>query len=490
MYRELIKEVSQLGSHRVLLAGDFMLDCYVYGDAMRISPEAPVPVLRVVRRENKCGGAASVAADIAALGGQAVCIGIIGEGENGKILASLLKDTGADISGLITSCDRPTTTKQRLVGLAQHRHQQQLMRIDEESNRPVTDADAKKIIESYKAAINTVDIVCLQDYAKGMLSEPLATEFIRIAKSAGKKVLVDPPLQGGYSKFKGASCITPNRHEAALAAGFEIENFDDANRAAEKLLESLDLEAVIITMDKDGAYLKTSRISQHVPTIARNVYDVTGAGDVVLSALAVSLAAGWEYYNAVSLANIAGGLEVEKFGVATVSTAEIITELIARCNEKTGKIIDDEKLPDILTYHRARGDRVVFTNGCFDVLHCGHIEYLQFSRKQGDVLIVGLNSDRSVRENKGETRPINNQADRAQVLAALECVDYVIIFDEATPVDIVPKVSPDILVKGEDWKDKGVVGREFVEANGGKVVLAKMVEGKSSTNIISKMAQK
>jgi D-beta-D-heptose 7-phosphate kinase/D-beta-D-heptose 1-phosphate adenosyltransferase len=388
------------------------------------------------------------------------------------------------------SKERPTTTKQRLVGLAQHRHQQQLMRIDEEISEDVSCEEGKSIIELYKNAINDVDIVCLQDYAKGILSPSLTSQFISIARQAGKRVLVDPPLRDNYSKFTGASTMTPNRQEASLVVGFPIESKEDAERAASILLEKFELEAAIITMDKDGAYLKTSDRSMMVSTIARTVYDVTGAGDVVLAAMAVSLAGGWDYYDAVSLANIAGGLEVEKFGVATVSRDEIIAELIERCNEKTGKIANQENLDDVLGYHRAKNDTIVFTNGCFDVIHRGHIEYLQFSKKQGDILIVGLNSDRSVRENKGPTRPINGEADRAQVLAALECVDYVVIFDEATPVDIIPKVCPDILVKGEDWKDKGVVGREFVEARGGKVILARMVEGKSSTNIIDKMEAK
>jgi len=487
MYRELLKKVSQLGESKVLLVGDFMLDSYVYGDALRISPEAPVPVLKVMKRENKCGGAASVAADLAALGAKAVCIGIIGNDDNGRILSELLSACGADTSGLLVSANRPTTTKQRLIGLAQHRHQQQLMRIDDEVSEPVGGGDAADILKLYKSAVEKADIVCLQDYAKGILSPELTREFVAIARKAGKRVVVDPPLRNDYSKFIGSSTMTPNRQEASLVVGFPIETQADAERAAGILLEKFELEAAIITMDKDGAYLKTKERSMMVPTIARTVYDVTGAGDVVLAALAVALACGWDYYSAVNLANIAGGLEVEKFGVATVSRDEIISELIERCNEKIGKCIEQHELPDVLNYHRVRKETIVFTNGCFDVIHRGHIEYLRFAKQQGDVLIVGLNSDRSVRENKGPSRPINNESDRAAVLAALECVDYVVIFDELTPVDIVPKVCPDILVKGEDWKDKGVVGREFVEARGGKVVLAKMVEGKSSTSIINKI---
>lgn len=489
MYRELLKKVSKLGQPRVLLVGDFMLDSYVYGDALRISPEAPVPVLKVVRREDKCGGAASVAADIAALGAKAVCIGVIGNDQNGRILTALLEKTGADTNGLLAIDNRPTTTKQRLVGLAQHRHQQQLMRIDEEDSSPLDSHCSQQILNLYKSAIKQADIVCLQDYAKGMLCESLTREFISIANKEGKIILVDPPLRNDYSKFTGVSAITPNRQEASMVVGFSIDTSDDAEKAASCLLDKFDLEAAIITMDKDGAYLKTKQRSMLVPTIARTVYDVTGAGDVVLAAMAVALASGWQYYDAVSLANIAGGLEVEKFGVATVSRDEIIAELANRCGEKFGKIITQEQLDEVLSYHRAAKETIVFTNGCFDVLHRGHTTYLKFAKEQGDLLIVGLNSDSSIRENKGPTRPINSQHDRAEVLSALEYVDYVVIFDEPTPAEIIPKVCPNVLVKGEDWKDKGVVGQEFVESKGGKVVLAKLVEGKSSTNIINKMQQ-
>ncbi len=487
MYSELLKKVTNLGNPKILLVGDFMLDSYVYGDALRISPEAPVPVLKIVRREDKCGGAASVAADIAAMGGECICVGLIGDDSEGVCLKKLLEETNSDTDGLIISKNRPTTSKQRLVGLAQHRHQQQLMRVDQEDSSAINEEENIALLEVFKSKLASADIVCLQDYNKGVLSPKITQEFIKLAKDAGKMVLVDPPLHNDYSKFKGATLITPNRQETSCVVGFSIETIDDAKRAADILLEKYELDAAVITLDKDGAFLKSDTLSELVPTIAKTVYDVTGAGDMVLAALATALAGGCNLKSAVEISNIAGGLEVEKFGVATVSIDEIINEIIARSHSKTGKIHETKSLEKIVEYHRRLGEKIVFTNGCFDVIHRGHIEYLSFTKRQGDIVVLGLNSDASVKRLKGPERPINNQHDRAAVLAALESVDYITIFDEDTPANLIELVKPDVLVKGADWKDKGVVGQEFVESRGGKVVLAEIVEGKSSTNTIEKM---
>ena len=249
----------------------------------------------------------------------------------------------------------------------------------------------------------------------------------------------------------------------------------------------MNLEAAVITLDKEGAFLKAKGISEIVPTRPRNVYDVTGAGDMVLATLAVTLAAGCDYKTAVEISNIAGGIEVEKFGVATVTIEEIVNEIISENRGKGGKIRPVESLVTELDWHRRQKEKIVFTNGCFDVLHRGHIEFLKFCKSHGDIVVVGLNSDSSVKKIKGPGRPINNQHDRAAVLAALETVDYVTIFDEPNPLNLIKKVKPDVLVKGQDWAEKGVIGREFVESIGGKVVLAPLVEGKSSTKIIEKM---
>jgi len=487
MYEKLLKTVTNLGSPKVLVAGDFMLDVYIYGDALRISPEAPVPVLKVIETEYRCGGAASVAADVAVLGGLPFCLGVIGDDHNGETLVKKLVEVGADTTGLLKAPDRPTTTKQRLIGLAQHRHRQQLFRMDQESAEPLSDRQYEKILQVYKNHLSQADIICLQDYNKGLFTPAVCKQMIQWATTANKKVLVDPSLNSDYSKYAGATVITPNRKEASVAVGFEIKTADDADRAAGELAQKLKLSAVVITLDKDGAYLKTEDISEMIPTRPRSVYDVTGAGDMVLATLAVTLAANCDYKTAVQLANMTGGIEVEKFGAATVTIEEIINEIVGQNRSKSGKVRSVDSLVEELSWRRKQKETVVFTNGCFDVVHRGHIEFLRFCKQQGDIVVVGLNSDSSVRVIKGPERPINNQYDRAAVLAALETVDYVTIFDEPDPLSLIRKVKPDILVKGQDWAQKGVVGREFVESYGGKVILAPLVEGKSSSATIEKI---
>ncbi len=487
MYEKLLKTVTNLGSPKVLVAGDFMLDVYIYGDALRISTEAPVPVLKVTDSESRCGGAGSVAADVTALGGAPLCVGVIGDDQNGKILKKKLAEIGADVSGLFEVTGRPTITKQRLIGLAQHRHRQQLFRMDYELVEPLAEQQYKKILQAYKDSLSEADIVCLQDYDKGLLSAGVCRQMIEWATTADKKVLVDPTMVGDYSKYAGATAITPNRKETSVAAGLEIITADDAAKAADELVRRLKLEAVVITLDKEGAYLKTKDISELIPTRPRSVYDVTGAGDMVLATLAMTLAAGCDYRTAVQLANITGGIEVEKFGTATVTIEEIINEIVSQNRSRSGKVRSADSLAEELSWRRRQKETAVFTNGCFDVLHRGHIDFLRFCKQQGNIVVVGLNSDSSVRTIKGPERPINNQYDRAAVLAAMETVDYVTIFNEPDPLNLIKKVRPDILVKGQDWAQKGVVGREFVESYGGKVVLAPIVEGKSSTATIEKI---
>jgi len=291
MYEKLLKTVTNLGSPKILVVGDFMLDVYIYGDALRISPEAPVPVLKVTKTENSYGGASRVAADLAALGALPVCLGVIGDDRNGQTLKQLLRDAGADIDTLITVNDRPTISKQRLIGLAQHRHRQQLIRIDEESTEPLSDQQCKELLKNYNDKLKQVDVVCLQDYNKGLLSPSVCKRMIQSATQANKKVLVDPSLSSDYSKYAGATVITPNRREASAAVGFEIKTAADVARAAKELAEELKLRAVVITLDKEGAHLRTEKTNEIIPTRPRSVYDVTGAGDMVLATLSIALAA-------------------------------------------------------------------------------------------------------------------------------------------------------------------------------------------------------
>ncbi len=488
MYEKLLKAVTNLGSPKVLLAGDFMLDVYVYGDADRISPEAPVPVLKVVKTDASCGGAGRVAVNLAALRAEPICVGVIGKDPNANKVRDELLQIHADVAGLLAADDgRPTITKTRLIGRAQHRHQQQLFRMDEESTGPLSGEQSGHILQIYTDKLSRADIVCLQDYNKGLLTPALCRQMLQAARSAGKKVIVDPSPAADYSIYTGATVITPNRQEASLAVGFEIETVEQAAAAAAELLEKLKLEAVVITLDREGAYLKTPDLDEMLPTRPRNVYDVTGAGDTVLATIAVALAAGCDYSTAVRLANITAGLQVEKFGAATVTIEEIINELITLKPGAGGKLRPLDLLAVELDRLRKQNRTIVWTNGCFDVIHTGHIEFLKFCRRQGDIVVVGLNSDKSVRAIKGPDRPIHNQFDRMTVLAALETVDYITIFDEPDPLKPIKKVRPDVMVKGQDWAKKNIVGRQFVESYGGKLILAPLVEGKSTTSIIEKI---
>jgi len=487
MYNQLLKTIGNLGAPKVLVVGDFMLDVYVYGDAVRISPEAPVPVLNVTATEHRCGGAASVAADLAALGAAPVCIGAVGDDADGQILVEALTNQGVDVSTLHRLPDRPTVTKQRLIGLAQHRHKQQLMRIDREVTEPLSIETGEQMLRLYRELLPGADIVCLQDYNKGLLTDLVCQQMIRLANEAGKRILVDPTPSSDYVKYSGATVLTPNRHEASGAVCYEIRTASDAARAAEHLLKDLMLEAVVLTLDKEGAYLATRETSELLPIKPRSVYDVTGAGDVVLATLAVSLAADSDYLTAVHLANIAGGIEVEKFGAATVTRSEMVHEIAKLYGRRNAKVRSLDALLDELTWRRDRGQTIVFTNGCFDVIHRGHIEYLESCRAQGDIVVVGLNSDDSVRTLKGPGRPVNNQQDRADVLSSLEAVDFITVFDDPSVLELVKKIRPDVLVKGGDYGKEGVVGWEFVESYGGRVVVAPLVKGKSSTATIEKI---
>jgi D-beta-D-heptose 7-phosphate kinase/D-beta-D-heptose 1-phosphate adenosyltransferase len=446
-----------------------------------------VPVLKITETEHRCGGAGSVAANLAALGAKAYCLGVIGDDPDSEILKTKLIEAGANVDGLFKAPNRPTISKQRLIGLAHHLHRQQLIRMDREPAESFSDEMTESVLAAYRDKLPDVDMICLQDYNKGLLSESLCRQMIRLASEANKKVLVDPCLTSDYSKYAGATVITPNREESSVAAGFELIDVTTAAKAADYLFQKLQLEAVVITLDKEGAYLKTGKKGLMIPTRPRSVYDVTGAGEMVLAILAVTLAAGCDYQTAVQLSNIAGGIEVEKFGTETVTIEEIADEIAGQNRRTIGKIRTADSLLSELARHRRQKKTIVFTNGCFDVLHRGHIEYLKFCRQQGDVVVVGLNSDSSVKEIKGPERPINNEHDRASLLAVLEMVDYITIFSEPTPTDLIRKVRPDVLVKGEDWAVKGVVGREFVESYGGKVALAPLVENKSSTATIEKI---
>ncbi|HUU85432.1 MAG TPA: D-glycero-beta-D-manno-heptose 1-phosphate adenylyltransferase [Phycisphaerae bacterium] len=484
--------VRSFAGRRVLLVGDLILDRYIYGDAERISPEAPVPVLRAMERFDRVGGSANVAACLRALGVEVVCCGVTGDDEAARELDSLLSELGVDRTGVVRSGSRPTTTKTRLVGLAQHRHRQQLLRLDDESTAPLEAAEAERLAERAWHAVADVDAVCIEDYDKGVVSVGLVASLRAEAKRQAKPILVDPARLTDYSRYRGATILTPNRGELLLATGRPPQGNgtpEEIARRAAGLLKSVGAEAVVVTLDREGAVLVRGTDNwTHVPTRPRSVYDNTGAGDAVLAMLAAAVAADGELLDAVRLANIAGGLEVEKFGCVPITTDEVLAELRLEGNRQAGKLRGADELVAELALRRDRGETVVFTNGCFDILHAGHVDLLARCRQEGSLLVVGLNSDASVRSlSKGAGRPINSQDARGAVLGALECVDYVVLFDEPTPEQLIRRIRPDVLVKGQDWADKGVVGGEFVEREGGKVVLLPLVEGHSTTDIIERI---
>lgn len=488
--RDLIALLDRWQSRKIVVAGDFMLDRYAYGNADRLSPDAPVPVLAVVREEHKPGGAANVCLDLRALRCDVVTVGVIGNDDSGKLLRAHLEAAKCDTSGLVEAEGRPTTVKQSLVGLAQHRHPQKMFRLDVEHNGPLGEELEQRLIEQAIASLDGAAALCLEDYNKGVLNPRICRALIDEANRRDIPVLVDPAATDDYSRYRGATCLTPNRTEAERAThrrdvGDDLQKLE---AMAAELRESVDLDVLVLTLDKQGAMLlERGTPPVIVPTVARQVYDVTGAGDMVLAMLAAARANGADWEQAVELANAAAGLEVEKFGVVPIPLEEVLLSLLQRDHERLGKVRALEQLLPELSAYRGQGRKIAFTNGCFDILHAGHVQFLREARRHGDLLVVGLNSDASIRGLKGDGRPVNQQADRVMVLSELQSVDYVVVFEEDTPRKLIEAIKPDALVKGADYTREQVVGHEIVESHGGRVVLVDLVEGRSTTNIIRRV---
>ena len=400
------------------MVGDLILDRYLYGDAERISPEAPVPVLRTVETREAVGGSANVAACLGALGCRVVVCGTIGHDNHGETLSRLLDELRADTSGVLSLPDRPTTTKTRLVGLAQHRHRQQLLRVDEEETSPLPTAVAERLATLACDLLGQVDVICIEDYSKGVVTEGLVAAIVAEARRCSCPVLVDPARLKDYGAYRGADILTPNRDELSIVVGHALDSLEAVAAGAREVLESLGSRAVVATLDREGAVLvEKDRDWRHVPTVPRSVYDNTGAGDAVLSMLAAAVAAGADLPSATRLANIAGGLEVEKFGCVPITADEVLAELRLEDRLQNGKLRTVDELVAELSLRRDRGETVVFTNGCFDILHAGHVDLLKRCRREGSLLVVGLNTDESVRLlDKGPSRPIMTFANRAAVL--------------------------------------------------------------------------
>lgn len=489
MSNGLIELVEHLPRSRVLLVGDLMLDRYIFGNADRLSPEAPVPVLHYQKEEYRLGGAGSVAADLAALGAHVMVVGVLGQDEASKHVRRLLKEWNIDGSGIVEVANRPTVTKLRLVGSAQHRNPQQLIRLDTESSSPLTQEVIDQIVHCIDSRLADADIVCIEDYNKGTVID-VARQAIQMARARGLCVIVDPANGVDYRKYFQATALKLNRTEAERAAAVAALDENGTSPAAEKLLKEHQLEAVIVTLDKHGAYLATaSGERRHLKTRERQVFDVTGAGDMVLAMITVARAAGASWTDAVALGNIAGGLEVEKFGCVPITPQEIIHDLLSESRESLGKQRALEQLLPEVNRHRALGRKIVFTNGVFDIVHLGHIEYFQFAKRQGDILVVAVNTDASVRRLKGPKRPIIPEKDRLKLLEELQSIDYVLTFEQDTPIKLIEQIKPDVLVKGADYSKEKVVGWDIVEACGGRVELAPLVDGRSTSSVIQKILE-
>lgn len=477
----------------MVVVGDFMLDRQVYGNAERLSPNAPVPVLAAERKEHSPGGAANVCLDLRALRCEVHCVGVVGNDEHGKALKRALVEAGCRTSGIVTAMDRPTTVKHNYIGLAQHRHPQWMFRVDEESCAPLSAAYEEQLLAKVEPLLSKADVLCLEDYNKGVLTAGLCRRLVQSAKRRGVAVFVDPAAINDYTKYRGATCITPNRTEAALATGIDTTTNGPTTlrRVAETIQRDLDISHVVLTLDRAGMLLlRRDEEPLHASTRVRDVYDVTGAGDMVLAVLAAAYANGVDWPAALELANTAAGLEVERFGVVPIELSELLLAVLERGSTGRGKLRTAEQLVVELAAHRVRGKKIVLTNGCFDILHAGHIKYLREARRFGDLLVAAINSDDSIKRIKGNGRPVMTQADRVMVMSELACVDYIVVFDEDTPVKLLKKLRPDVLVKGADYKSKkDIVGWEVVESYGGKVQRVGMVEGCSTTNIIRKVRQ-
>jgi len=467
-----MKELLDFSQSRVLTFGDVMLDRYWHGGTSRISPEAPVPVVKVEVEEGRPGGAGNVALSIAALGGKATLVGLAGQDEPGDILERQLTEAGVGCR-LVRQSQFPTITKLRVIS----RHQQ-LIRLDFEDGFP--GVDNEQLMRTFEAALGDCDVVVLSDYGKGTLQN--VAGFIQAARAAGRRVLVDPKGMD-FSRYRGATLITPNLGEFEAVVG-HCPDDDALVERGQNLISELDLQALLITRGEHGmSLLQRDRESHHLPAQAREVFDVTGAGDTVIATLAAGLASGLPMDSATQLANTAAGVVVGKLGTATATAQELAQALAAQRTADHG-VIEEGALMDAVAAARARGETIVMTNGCFDILHAGHVTYLEEASKLGDRLLVAVNVDETVRALKGVDRPVNPVENRMHVLAALGCVDWVVPFSEETPERLICEVAPDYLVKGGDNDPDRIPGAQCVREAGGSVAVLTYVDGVSTTRIV------
>ena len=464
----------------ILVVGDLMIDHYLWGSCERISPEAPVQVVDIAKETTVLGGAGNVINNLKALGANVSVSSVIGDDDNGVELINMLNSIDVDCKNIIIKNGRKTSKKSRVIAVSQ-----QILRYDKESKNDIDSSSVDRILDSLNGDISKYDMVILSDYGKGILTDELCQGVIKLSNKNGVRVLVDPK-GSDFSKYKGAYLLTPNKKEAVLATNINIKDEVSLKEALLKLKTDCDLGISLITLSEDGIAIYDDELKRF-PTVAKEVFDVTGAGDTVIASIAFALSAGKSIEETAKFANLAAGVVVGKIGSATVTLDEI-EEYEATLHKSTSDahIKSFEEISSLVERYKQNGKKVVFTNGCFDILHVGHVKYLQIAKSFGDVLIVGLNSDESVSRLKGPERPVNIAEDRAYILAALEAVDFVVPFGDDTPYELIKMIKPDVLVKGGDYEGKEVVGTEFA----GELKLVDFVDGKSTTKTIQKIQGK
>jgi D-beta-D-heptose 7-phosphate kinase / D-beta-D-heptose 1-phosphate adenosyltransferase len=461
----------------ILVIGDLMIDHYLWGKCERISPEAPVQIVNIDKESSVLGGAGNVINNLRALGSNVDVISVIGNDMAAKELQFLLNDIDVNSNMLIIEEKRKTSKKSRLIA-----SQQQILRYDNESIEDISPNSEEKIINILDKNILNYDAVILSDYGKGVLTNSLTQKIISLSNKNNIKVFVDPKGKD-YSKYKNAYTLTPNKKEAIEATNINIKNDESLEKAIKQLKETCNLTVSLITLSENGIAIFDDNL-RIKPTVAREVYDVTGAGDTVIASITFAIANNLDIDEAIKFANLAAGVVVGKIGSATATLDEIYEyESSLHKSNSSSHIKTFAEIEKLAKKFHEKGKKIVFTNGCFDILHAGHVKYLQEAKNYGDILILGLNADNSVRKLKGPTRPINNQNDRAYILASLESVDYVVIFEEETPYELIKLIKPHTLVKGGDYEGKIVVGQDIAN----ELKLVQFVDGKSTTNTIKRI---